>query len=186
MIALPNGFGVAGALLLVLGAALGAGMFLISWRRLRSALAHGGEAASAAAALVAGTLALSAAVAPVLSWRIVQDLRYTTRIPEHIAERIGAYESGLDGSVFDQAAALMPADARYYVDGEGSDTDTFEAWSRTALLPRIAVSDPRSAEWIFTMGLSPARLGVELVSLRLMPTSYGEGAPPTYLAEVAP
>ena len=182
MLALPEGIGALGLLLLAVGtvAGLGAG-----WVAMRAA---GGDRAQAA--LLAVALALAVAVAPFSAWRIVQDFRYTSRIAEPVAERIGAYENYLDGSAFDDLARLIPPGDRYYVRvareiEPESAAHAFRVWGLTALLPRRAATNPANADWIVTWGVDPryVRLGVGRV-WRIREPKHG--FPAIYLARVGP
>lgn len=185
MLALPSGPGVFGTILLALGLALGAGLGFVAWRRLRALLGSAGAPGSSAAVVLAVALASSAGAAPFVAWRIVQDLRYTTGISRENAERIGAFENSLDGGVFDRVAAEMPATATYYVaDSGGPASGDFRAWAQTVLLPRIAVSDPRRADWLLTFNRDPSTVGVAVTAVRRVPTSYGKHQI-VYLARIA-
>ena len=138
-----------------------------------------------AVAVASLALATGVAAAPFVAWRVVHDLRYTVQIPGFVAERIVPYENDLDGRVFDRLAAAIPEGDTYFVETtSGPGIDVFEGWARTFLLPRLAVSDPEVADWIVSMGVHPTLLGVRVSSVRIVPTSYGEDAPKTYLAKV--
>jgi hypothetical protein len=189
MIALPSEPGVAGLAVLAGGLVLGAALGWRAWRRLRLLLLEQGRPGRLAAVLLALTFAVSASTAPYYAWRIVQDLRYTTRLSRDVAERIGAFESFLDARAFDVLRERIPADDSFYVRAKENlelapATFAFRAWALASLLPRRAVADPWRANWLVTLGIDPRTLGVPLASVRVIPTAYGERLPPLYLARV--
>ena len=178
MIALPEDPGVGGAVVLALGLLLGAAAAPWVWRRFQ-ALAG----SRSAAALLSLALVSALATAPFLSWRIVQDLRYTVTIPREVAERIGAYEGDLNGGAFDLVLEAIASDETYYLAaGGGLGSGDFGAWAHTVLLPRIAVDDPAKADWILTLGLDPRTVGPRVDRVRVL-TTYQDGM---YLARVVP
>jgi hypothetical protein len=167
-------------LLAALGAVLGA-VLAAHFGRWSSSSAR--AAAAIAAALVASALA----VAPVTAWAMISDIRASQRLSARDAERIGPEENRLDTSVTDRVAALIPRGSTYaLVFPDGVDPDralVFRLWSLSALLPRVAVTDPSSSDWIVSWGVSPRDLGVSVADVHLLEFHGGSG-PPVYVARV--
>ena len=184
MIALPSSPGAYGTALIVAGLVLGSALGWVAWGRLRRLFGGGGAATTAVAGVLAVALASSVGLAPFLAWRVVQNLRYTSRIQRPIVERIAAYENNLDGAAFDKVARIIPRHATFYVEASDPVRMNFAPWALSALLPRIAVGEPAQAQWILTLAIDPRTLGVPLASVRRIPTGYGDAAP-VYLARVA-
>lgn len=190
MLALPDGVGRLGLVLLAVGAVAA---LVVAWRTYRSlaaASAPGGARCAWVPALVAASLGLAVAVAPFSAWRIVQDFRYTSRIDPFVAERIGAYENFLDATLFDDLIRRIPPGDRYYVRVSPAiepdrASHAFRVWALTALLPRRAVTNPGSADWIVTWGVEPRSIGAPTGQVwRIREPKYG--FPAAYLAKVAP
>ncbi len=59
--------------------------------------------------------------------------------------------SGASPTVFDRLTAAIPRDDTYLLHGDVP----FETWSRYWLLPRVAVSNRRQADWIIFHGARP-------------------------------
>jgi len=181
VIALPEDPGFGGAVALVLGLLVGIAAAPFVWRRLCSLLGSSEGASRSTAAVLAVAFVSAIGTSPFLSWRIVQDLRYTVSISQDVAERIGAYEGDLNGGSFDLVLETIPADETYYLaDGGGLGSGDFAAWAHTVLLPRIAVDDPAKADWILTLGVNPRSVGPRVDSVRVL-TTFGDGM---YLAKV--
>jgi hypothetical protein len=190
VIALPTSPGAVGAALLACGCVIGAIVAVLSYRRFGPVRWNARTPEGAVAGVAAVALATAIGAAPYLSWRIVQDLRYTTRIDAFVAERIGAYEHDLEGRAFDRLAMMIPERATYYVDAypDAPGDPDFEQWTRYALLPRLAVSSPERADWVIILGANP-RFWLDgglvpLSSVRELETSYGPRAT-IYVGEVA-
>lgn len=136
------------------------------------------------AALAASTLA----VAPVTAWAMVSDIRASLRLSARDAERIGPEENGLDTSVTDRVAGLIPRDDTYaLVFPERVDPDralVFRLWSLSGLLPRVAVTDPSTSDWIVSWGVPPRGLGVPVDEVHLLEFPGGSD-PPVYVARVS-
>ena len=181
MIALPEDPGFGGAVVLVLSLLVGVAAAPFVWRRLCSLLGSSRGASRWTVAVLAVAFVSAIGTAPFLSWRIVQDLRYTISISQDVAERIGAYEGNLSGGIFDVVLETIPAHETYYVAaGGGPGSGDFAAWAHTVLLPRIAVDDPAKADWILTLGVDPRSVGPHVDSVRML-TTFGDGM---YLAKV--
>jgi len=185
VLALPAGPGLVGAVLLVAGCVLGGYAFLLAVRGLRPLLAGAGPAGVASVGVAAVAAAAAIGFTPYASWRIVQDLRYTAQIPEHVAERIGAYERDLDGAAFDRVVAIVPKSDTYVTAvGPAPGASEFPQWSAYWLAPRVPVREVADADWVVTLGRDPHTLGVPLGKVREIPTSYGKAAT-IYVARVA-
>lgn len=144
---------------------------------------------SRAAGAVAAALAASAlAVAPVTGWAMISDLRASQRLSALEAERIGPEENRLDTSLTDRVAALIPPDDTYallFPDRVNPDRALiFRLWSLSALLPRIAVTDPSSSDWIVSWGVSPRELDLRVGEIHRLEPRRGSD-PPVYVARVA-
>lgn len=167
-------------LVAALGALLGA---LLAARLGRWASSSARTAGAIAAAFVASALA----VAPVTAWAIISDIRASQRLSTRDAERIGPEENGLDTSVTDRVAALIPRDDTYaLVFPKRVDQDralVFRLWSLSALLPRIAVTAPSTSDWIVSWGVSPRDLGVPVTEVHVL-EFHGGSDPPVYVARV--
>jgi hypothetical protein len=166
-------------LLAASGAFLGALLAAFSERR------SSGPARAAGA--IAGALVVSSlAVAPVTAWAVISDLQAADKLTAREAERIGPEEAGVDTAVIDGVAQLVPENASYaLVFGDRVDPDralVFRLWALSALLPRVAVADPESADWIVGWGVSPRDLGVTVGRVRAL-RPRGRSDPPVYIGE---
>ena len=145
--------------------------------------------ARVAGAIAAALAASSLAVAPVTAWAVISDIRSAQRLSAREAERSGPEGYGFDTSVTDRLAALIPAEDTYAIvssDQGESDRDlVFRLWSLTALLPRVALTDPASADWVVTWGVPPSDLGVPVADVRALELR-GASDPPVYVARVVP
>ena len=153
--------------------------------------AHFGRWSSSSARLVGAVAAAFVAsaliVAPVTAWAMISDIRASHRLSSRDAERFGPEESQLDTSVIDRVAAIIPSDATYAVSfSDRLDPDrasVFRLWSLSALLPRIAVTDPSSADWIVSWGVAPPGLGLPVTDVHRLELPR-ESDPPVYVARV--
>jgi hypothetical protein len=141
-----------------------------------------------AVAAIAGALAAtSLAAAPTTAWSIVSDARAAHRLSTRDAERLGVEENGVDTTLTDRAAAIIPERETFaLVFGSGVSVDralVFRLWSLGALLPRIALSDRRSADWIVSWGVAPSALGVRVTDVHVVRARRGPG-PPLYVSRV--
>ncbi len=122
-----------------------------------------------------------------MTWRIIEDVRYTSSLNSWIATRYGVSVFRVHPAIFDTAASHMPPTARYYL-AVSPKVDTtrqqaFEQWAAGWLLPRVAVSSPAKAEWILTLGVDPSTVGAPLTrQWRIWPAV--EGTPAAYLGQV--
>jgi hypothetical protein len=172
--------GVEALLLAGTGAAVGA---LLAGRLARWPSPSARLSGMTAVALAASALA----VAPVTAWMIVSDLRAAKELSTREAERIGPEEYGLDTSLIDRVADVIPSGATYDVAFSGrldpQRTSVFRVWSLAALLPRRAVSDPSSADWIISWGVPPSELGVPVTEVRVIEPA-AKSDPPVYVGRV--
>jgi hypothetical protein len=188
VLALPNEVGGVELVLLFAGALVGVAAAWAARGRLLDLL-PAAPARPSVALVVAAALAAAVGAAPLTVWRVAHDIRYTSGISRPVAERIGAYENYLDGSVFDEIAAAIPPQDTYYVTAANSiEPDrargAFRVWALTALLPRRAVARPGQARWLVTWGIDPRKLGVAVADVRRV-REPGHGLPATWLARVA-
>lgn len=188
MLALPAHPGRVGTLLLALGLLAGAAVALIVWRRLGRSLA-GAAAGTAVTVLVALVLASTVAAAPFVSWRIVEDARYTSRLSGAEAERVGGESAHVDPQVIALLGHLIPSHDTYAVVASaavGGEYTAFWEWAAYALLPRLQVTEPAHAQWILSWDRDPRTLGVALASVRTRVTDGGPSPHTYYLARVRP
>ena len=127
------------------------------------------------------------AFSPYITWRIVEDVRYTSSLNSWIADRYGVSVAQVHPAIFDAAAAHMPLHARYYLatapNVDPTRRQAFEQWAAGWLLPRVATATPGQAGWILTLGVMPRAVGPALRrTWRIWPAVTG--APPAYLGEV--
>jgi hypothetical protein len=144
----PDAFGVAALLLGLLAAGAGT-----SWLRARIPR----DAAGAAAAF---SLALIVAVFPYLVWRIVEDMRYTTRLTAYDASAMGPVQAYLAPYLLDGVPKLIPpGDSYTTVTGPGVPFEparkAFPALAIATLFPRRLV-DRREADWVVAWGIPPS------------------------------
>jgi hypothetical protein len=137
-------------------------------------------------ALAAAFIASSLAVAPVTAWAMISDIRASQRLSAREAERVGPESYGIDTSAVDRVAALIPRSSTYSLVSSGRlDANralVFRLWSLSALLPRVAVEDPRTSDWVVSWGVAPRDLGVTVGDVHEL--ELGEGDPPLWVAKV--
>jgi hypothetical protein len=141
------------------------------------------SAGAIAAALVASTLV----VAPVTAWAMISDIRASHRLSARQAERIGPEANDVDTSLIDQVRELIPRDATYAVTfSDRLDPDrasVFRVWSLSALLPRMAVTELPSADWIVSWGVAPADLNLAVTDVHTIDPRR-QSDPPVYVARI--
>ena len=129
----------------------------------------------------------SLAVAPVTAWAIVSDIRAAKQLSARAAERFGPEDNGLDTSLIDRVARVIPPRATYNVAfSDRIDPEraaVFRIWSLTALLPRRAVVDGFPPEWIVSWGVPPSELEVPVMDVRVIEPEAGSD-PPDYVGRV--
>ena len=184
---LPEGIGPLAVALVALGAVLGVAFMLWVRRPLEATFAAAGPTGRTVAATVALALGLGVGAAPYLTWRVVEDVRYTSELDPWLVERYGVSVFEVHPAVYDRAAALIPRDATYALRTdpriERTRRAAFEQWALTTLLPRRAVSNPADARWLLTLGVRPEAVDPRVVrTIRLHPG--GQGVPPSYAGEL--
>ena len=140
-------------------------------------------------ALVAVGCAAAVLIAPLLIWIHVRDTEASARLSPSAAADVGARDAGLDPTVFDRIAQIVPAHATYWIDTSSAmrsstPRQAFAVWASGALLPRIAVARPDEADWVVIWGYSPRRLPIAVVGLRLLAVRTPPRLP-VYVARVA-
>lgn len=187
MLNLPSQPGATGAVLLALGACLGAALLLVSRRRLG---ALGGDAAAAEARVAAVALAVTVAGLPFTIWRVGVDIRETSRFSAEHKRYVGAETKLIDGRLAERVGLVVPRDASYYVAvaprAHHEIGESLALWLGYALLPRRRVREPELAEWIVTWGATPQRLGLAAGAPRLIGRNRLVEREPVYVARAAP
>lgn len=83
--------------------------------------------------------------------------------------------------VWGELRQRIPSNDRYYLQ---TNYGLVHFWTFTSLLPRIAVDDPRQADWIVSYRADPKALGVPLASRHTIRHVYTNGAYSIVLAKV--
>lgn len=127
-------------------------------------------------ALVAVSLLASVAVTgPFTLWSTVSDIRAAHGYSRFEAARVGPEDNGIDTTVVDRIAKRIPRHStfvlRFAPGVEPAISSVFRVWSLTALLPRVALSDAQTADWIITFGASPRQLGLDASAVRKIRSS---------------
>jgi len=153
VLGVPASPGVLGGALLALGLLAAIAGLALSRERLRIL-----PPPSVAGALC---LALCAGVVPYVVWRIVEDLRYTTRLTAYDASVAGPVQAYLQPYLLDGVPPLIPRSATYAT-AVSPDVPykparmAFPSLALQTLFPRRSVSDPRRADYVVTWGVQPA------------------------------
>ena len=184
---LPQGLGAAAAVLLALGLLLAVAYVLWARPRVEAALASAGPAARPIALTITLALGLGLGAAPFLTWRVVEDVRYTSSLDPWIVERYGVSVFEVHPAAHERAAELIAEDETFAMRSDPSLERTmraaFEQWALTRLLPRRAVADPDDAGWLLTLGVRPETIDDRVVQTwRLHPG--GRGVPPSYVGRL--
>lgn len=139
---------------------------------------------------LAGVVALvvAAGVAPLVAWRITEDIRYTSQLDSFERAGAGPIQAFLQPYLLDDAARVLPRDATYAaVAGAGVPYPTarkaFPSLALNVLFPRVSRADPRSAEWVVAWGVDPRRLA-DVEDVRVVTPASGV-YPPVVVARVA-
>ena len=139
--------------------------------------------------VVALVLASTVAAAPFVAWRIVEDVRYTSRLSGAEAERVGGESAHVDPQVIALLGREIPSHDTYAVVASpavGGEYTAFWEWAAYALLPRLQVTEPAHAQWILSWDRDPRTLGIPLSSVRTRVTAGGPSPHTYYLARVRP
>jgi hypothetical protein len=154
MLGVPGSPGTVGWALLLAGllAAAASGY----WRRRRLPR----EPIAAAAAL---SLFVTAAAAPYVAWRFVEDLRVTTKLDTYGATAAGPVQAYLPGYLVDGAPRRIPPHATFATVVSAAvpwqpAREAFSSLALQTLFPRVSVGDARSADYVVTWGIAPARV----------------------------
>jgi hypothetical protein len=184
---LPQGIGPLAAALLVAGFALGTVYAVLAQRRLAAAFTASGTTGTIAAWTLAAALAVGVGVTPFVTWRVAEDLRYTTSLDDWIAERYGVSVAEVHPSIYDRLQQLVGPTQTYTVRVDPSLPSearlAFDQWALTTLLPRRAVADLGRADWLVTLGVRPSEIDPRAGrTVQLHPG--GQGIPPSYAARL--
>jgi hypothetical protein len=99
-------------------------------------------------ALVALVPALAVAAAlfwlPGVAHDTLARIRIYHRLGRSQADLAAATQYSLHPQAFVRVKATVPPDAKLYIRGSGA----FRFWAYTYLLPRLAVDDPKAADWV--------------------------------------
>ena len=189
MLGLPAEPGAVGLSLLALGVLLGGATALLCRPVIRARLSGPPPAGLVALVLVL-VVGSTTAAAPFICWRIVEDIRYTSRLTATQAEQIGADTHLLNQEVFERLKAVIPPTAAYAVVSpptlDPRPRSQLNSWAGYTLLPRIRVDDPRRADWIIGWGVHPRDLAPRS---RVVWTLRKRAGPPPrvyYVARVRP
>jgi hypothetical protein len=180
---LPQDPGALGLALLA-GGLLGG--FVYAWliRRAVWTSVRGSLAVGWIVFVVAGTTLGSV---PFLAWRVVEDIRYTSGLDSWLVPRYGVSVYRVHPEIFDNAAQRIPPGDTYYLAAspklDHRTRDAFHQWALGYLLPRIAVADPRGAQWILTLGVDPAMVGPRIARTWIVKGPVS-GLPVAYLGKV--
>jgi hypothetical protein len=85
--------------------------------------------------------------------------------------------------VWGELRNLIPPHDRFYVE---TDYGLIRFWTFTSLLPRIAVQNPRDAQWVIVYRANPDKLGVTLSKRILIRHVYANGKYSLLVGKVAP
>jgi hypothetical protein len=170
---LPQNPTALGAAAILLGLVLGA-LYLLRARR-------------AQGVVTAVVAAVAIAAFPYITWRVVDDIRYTSHLDPWLADRYGVSVFRVHPAIFDNAETHMRRGARYYLVSSPKLDETrrgaFAQWAAGWMLPRVAVATPSRADYVLALGVDPRRVGVPISRVwRVMPAV--QGTPPAYLGEV--
>ena len=83
--------------------------------------------------------------------------------------------------VWGELRQLIPKHDRFYLQ---TDYGLVHFWTLTSLLPRIAVADPRRADWVISYRADPKALGVRLGPLHTIQHVYASGSYSIVAAQV--
>ena len=91
------------------------------------------------------------------------------------------FHACVNDRVWGQLRQLIPKHDRFYLQ---TDYGLIHVWTFTSLLPRIAVDDPRKADWVISYRADPKTLGVKLGPLHTIRHVYTNGSYSIVAAEV--
>ena len=103
---------------------------------------------------------------------IVKDTRAARSYTSFAAARVGPEDNGLDTTMVDRIARRIPPHATYVLvldpGIEPNLSGVFRVWTLVDLLPRVAVRDPKDAEWVVALGKRPGELGIQARAVRVV------------------
>jgi hypothetical protein len=132
------------------------------------------------------SLLVTAGAAPYLAWRIVDDLRYTTKLTPYDRSVAGPVQAYLQPYLLDRVPAIIPA-GDTYATAVGPSVrfnaarKAFPALALQTLFPRISTS-PDRADWIVSWGAPPSAL--EPVSKAVVARRANDLYPALYVGKV--
>jgi hypothetical protein len=160
-------------------AAAGAAVGIAVWRR----LGRGTAPQLLGIVLISSTLAL----APVTAWAIMSDIRAAKRLTDREAATLGVEERDVDTALVDRVAELIPPGESFALriaeDVNPERATVLRLWALPALLPRLAVPEPRQADWIVTWGVDPRELAVPVGDVAVLHSRFPSD-PPFYVGRV--
>jgi hypothetical protein len=166
MVGVPSASAATVALLFLVGIVLIAAGLLLARRRLAGLQ---GVERIVAVAVVASLLSV-----PLLAWRVVEDMRYTTGLDPYERANAGPIQAFLPGYLVDRANAVIPRSATWATGtGRVSSSTAAAAFPPLALVtlfPRVSAS-PAAADWILTLGESPGAVAPVTRTLLLLPAA---------------
>jgi hypothetical protein len=83
------------------------------------------------------------------------------------------FHNCVNDRVWAQLRRLIPKHDRFYLQ---TNFGLVHFWTFTSLLPRIAVDDPRRADWVIWYRADPSRLGVRLGQVHTIRHVYANGS----------
>jgi len=139
--------------------------------------------------VVAVALASAFLMAPLVGWIHVHRIVTTARLTPAAASELGAKKAGLDPTVFRRLRRIIPARTTYWIGTSqrirsSTIRGVFPLWASGALLPRIAVAKPATADWVVVWGYSPRRLPVKVIGVQVLAVRTPPRLP-VYVARVA-
>lgn len=176
MVGVPSASAATAALLLLLGLLIAVVAAYLGRRRLR--------ALRGVDRFVTVIVAASLVSVPLLGWRVVKDMQYTTSLDPYERASAGPIQAFLPGYLVDGARSVIPADATWAT-GTGrvpssTAASAFAPLAIVTLFPRVS-ADPARANWILTLGERPQAVA-PVTRTRLLRPAVGL-LPAAWLAE---
>lgn len=150
MLGVPSRPGAAGVAALALGLAVA---LVVAWRLWARRPTRLADLWAAAALLVV------VGAAPYLAWRVVSDLRVTTKMTPYDRSVAGPVQAYLQPYLLDSVAKIIPPGATYATAVGDAVPYTparqaFPSLALQTLYPRVSTA-PADAEWIVAWGVDP-------------------------------
>jgi hypothetical protein len=182
---LPQTYGPAGLIVAALCFALCAAVWLLARPKVAARL---GGPRDPVTLVVVTMLAVGVAAVPYASWRIVEDIRYTSALDPWLAQNYGVSVYEVHPALYDRVRELVPDRDTYYLRAsqtrDPASIQAFRQWALGALLPRVSVTDPWQAKWLLTLGVDPRTIGPPVDRVWVV-RQAGQGVPTAYLGRVA-